>query len=84
MENMDCVYQRYFERVDHDIVLKRINVFKSEQLRKKMFILLDPEAKNREIIYKYFVNSISSTDIFNRMPKDKFKKNIDRYNLATS
>jgi len=58
--------------------------FKSIELRKKLFILLDPEPKNREMIFKYYISSVPSTDIFNRLSKERFKKTIDRYNLATS
>jgi len=36
------------------------------------------------MIFKFYIKSIPAADILNALSKEKFKKTVDRYNLATS
>jgi hypothetical protein len=84
MTNMDCVYERSFSQVNYEAIWTKLNPIKSQEFKKKLFMILDPEPKNREMIFKYYLKPISSFEVFNEKSKENFKRNVDRYNLATS
>lgn len=56
----------------------------SQPLRKKLFIILEYQPKNRGLIYKQYLKKAQSQQYFTQKVKQKFRKNIEKYNLATS
>jgi hypothetical protein len=68
MANMDCVYEKLFEQVNYEAIWVKLNPIKNQGLRKKLFTLLDPEPKNRQMIFKQYLKPIS-LEVFNQKSK---------------